>query len=147
LALPSPGWIPLCLYQLRIIQASGGPGLPSRGFAIHGAGSLVGTAPPGNALHFSPNGYYLFNPVPLPPEPFLPHNACFFGAWLPALPVPGALPPGLSILCLAHQGFRNPFSALAGLRTWWVGRPLVPAGLFSLRAALLRCFPLRACPL
>jgi hypothetical protein len=66
----------------------------------------------------------------------------------PALPVPGALPPPprLSTLCLAYQGFGNPVSALTGLRPWWAGSPLVPAGLCPLQAATVSCFAIRACP-
>jgi hypothetical protein len=44
-----------------------------------------------------------------------------------------------------HQGFGNPFSALAGLRPWWVAPPLIPIGLHPLRTASLWFFALRAC--
>jgi hypothetical protein len=96
---------------------------------------------PGNAPTPSPNRDYLhlgfYHPVHSP--------GCLLRWGLaPALPIPVALPPGLFILFLAHQGFGNQFPALAGLRPSWVRPSLVPTGLCRLRAASLWCFALRA---
>jgi hypothetical protein len=57
-------------------------------------------------------------------------------------PCSWSLPPGLFILCPAHQGFGKPFSALAELRLFWVGPPLVPAGLCTPPG----CLTLVLCP-
>lgn len=51
--------------------------------------------------------------------------------------------PRLSILCLEHQGFGNPFSVLKGFWPWLGERLLVPAGIHTIWAASLQCFALR----
>jgi hypothetical protein len=123
LALPSPGWTPLLLMMLW--YRADHPGLSRTGLP-RGASSPTGLShfqglhhlekPPADAPTPSPNRDFLFNPWSSTIQD-LPHDACCIGAWAPALPVPGGLPPRLSILCLlAHQGYRNPFSALSGLR-------------------------------
>jgi hypothetical protein len=65
---------------------------------LHPMGTLPGNAPP----TCSPNQDFLFNSWSITIQ-VLPQNASFIGAWAPAFPVPGAVTPGLSLLCLVHQ--------------------------------------------
>jgi hypothetical protein len=99
-AFPSPGWTPLCLYRLRLDH----PGLrriwtTPEGFC-HPRGPYGATS--GNA----PNAY---------PKPGLntrdfttqapPLDACFVGAWPPAIVGRGALPHGQPLPCLGHKAW------------------------------------------
>jgi hypothetical protein len=91
----------------------------------------------------SPKRFFYLTPGVLPPRPFHTMLASLGSGPLRFLFLELCPPPpGLSILCLAYHGFENPFSALAGLRSSWVGPPLVPAGLCPLRAALFWYFAL-----
>lgn len=76
---------------------------------------LIGTHP-SNASTPSPNSV-LFHLTPRLYHP-VPSSRCLlrYTAWSAMLPAAGTLPPGHPIMSLAHQGFGNPFFALAGLQ-------------------------------
>jgi hypothetical protein len=91
MALSLPGWTPLCFYRLRLDH----PGLRRTGNATEGLRQPLG----------------LCHPCPSP-RCLLPWGLapCASRFWCSA--------PRVSILCLAHQGFGTPYSALAVRRPW-----------------------------
>lgn len=114
LALLLPDWTPLGLYHLRLDH----PGLGRSGSVPEGFHRPQGEVASGNC---TPWGHHMqclprlvlssmfyFTRRALPPRSF-PKDTCFF-------PVPAALPHGISIMCLTHPVFENPFSAIGGLR-------------------------------
>jgi hypothetical protein len=54
----------------------------------------------------SPKQDTLFNSWSFTTEA-LSQDVCFVTSWPPALPVPGTLPRGISVICLAHKGTGN----------------------------------------
>jgi hypothetical protein len=88
-----------------------------------------------------PTRIFYLTPGTLPPRPSPGCLLCWSLVPLPFLFLELRL-PRLSILCLADQGFGNPFSAPTRLWPWWVGPPLVLTGLCPLQAASLWCFAL-----
>jgi hypothetical protein len=126
LAIPSPSWIPLYRYLRLMIQASGGPGQPRRGFTVNVGRPLSGATPPGDtnqviSPRFVPLGTLYLTPETLPPRSF------------PRTLSPLDLPPcalhtsGRCIKWLVHQSFRNTTSFLAGLRKWCVEPQIMPS--------------------
>jgi hypothetical protein len=107
---PSPGRTPLCLCHLRLDH----PGLRRTGTAheglrTHGTRSLPGTVPlgtpPGNAPTPSPSQDFLFNPWGFTTRAH-PQDACFVGAWFPAIIAPKVLRRCPPLPCLGHQAWR-----------------------------------------
>jgi hypothetical protein len=112
--LPSPGWTPLCLCHLRLDH----PGLKRTGAAPEVLRNPRGKATSGD---FTPWGHpQVMSRIPSPNPHFfiqplgLYHPATSLWRLLrwgfaPALLIPGPLPLGLSIQCLAYQGFEIHF--------------------------------------
>jgi hypothetical protein len=114
-AMPSLGWKPLSFYQLALDH----PGDGKTWTALEGFCHTLGEVTSGD---YVPWGH----PQLTPPQSLLravlsihgapgPSPACLLPrAQSLVLPFPGSLPPGLTLQCLAHTGFRNPM-----LRTRW----------------------------
>jgi hypothetical protein len=106
-------------------------------------GSLLHCCDPRPLLRLLPTGihYLTFGALPIRPFPTmlasLGPDPLRFCSW--------SSDPQ-DIYPVAYQKFRNPFSALAGLRPLWHRPPLIPTGLCPFRGASLWGFTLRACP-
>jgi hypothetical protein len=126
---PSCWW---CSGTEHIIQASRGPRLPLRGFALTGLGHL------GDCTLWK-------NPQVMPPPSLVRTGTIYL--------THGTLPPNRLPMILVSlepdplflelcprafypmRSFGNPFSAIAGFRPWWVGpphRPLPPSDCLTL---------------
>jgi hypothetical protein len=137
LALPSPGWTPLCLYHgFDHLGLKEDRDSPPRVFTTHGPRSLLGTASPGDTprqfpLHLVPTGIFYLTPGALPPKPF-PAVLALLGPgplrflFLELCP-PGFLPwptRVLEIHFLPSQGFGHD-----GLDLHWSPQSFSPSGL------------------